>query len=298
MKKIIALLLCLAMAMALCACGSTTEVGENTEATVGTEAPIETQPVETEPVMASATEHMTIHGICVDNSYVDDDGSPLKMVYLFYTLTAGDTNLEIDSTYTNMTIGANTYQSANYANSAAVCSYTSSFYYGSYIEDVYVGTSLQVIATFKIPEGDLTGGKTITLEDYQIPDEELILMTTDEIQFFESPEEMAAAMDPAGYEQEMYAREPADAETEKQVKDLINGYYWSFYVNSTSYEIEFWADNNFEVRTAFGTNGGTYTVQNGYIFCTYSGTGYTIEIPWVFANNDVDLDVVEAFDVY
>lgn len=29
-----------------------------------------------------------INALCVDDSYTSDDGSPLKMVYLLYTLTA------------------------------------------------------------------------------------------------------------------------------------------------------------------------------------------------------------------
>ena len=294
MKKIIALLLSLILALSLCACGSSTSAETQApEAEQTTEAPTEATE-ETEP---ATSQYMSIDAICVDSSYQDDDGTPLRMVYLYYTLTATDANLKIDSVYTTMTIGANTYTAENYADAAAACDYTPNYYYSRYIEDVYVGTSLKVVATFKIPEGDLTAGKTISLSDTQIPDAELVALTTDEIQFFDSHLELAEAMDPEGYAAEILAREPADADTAKQVKSLINGYYWSFYVNSLSYEIEFWADNNFEVRTAYSSNSGTYTVQNGYIFCTYPDTGYTIEIPWAFADGDVDLDVVAAFDV-
>ncbi len=82
------------------------------------------------------------------------------------------------------------------------------------------------------------------------------------------------------------------------MKELINGYYWQFYVNSTAYELEFWAENNFEVRTSLGTsNSGTYSVRNGYLFCTYPDTGYTIEIPYEFADGDISLDLTDAFDV-
>lgn len=157
---------------------------------------------------------------------------------------------------------------------------------------------MNVIATFKIPEGDLEGGKTITFADSQIPGIEGLSMTTDEIMHFGAPEEIAAVMDPEGFERAMYAREDADSDTVRQVKNLINGYCWSFYVNNISYEIEFWADNNFVVRTSFGTESyGTYTVQNGYVFCTYPDTGYTVEIPYTLTDSGIDLDVIEGFDV-
>ena len=82
------------------------------------------------------------------------------------------------------------------------------------------------------------------------------------------------------------------------VKNQINVYYWTCYVNSTTYELEFWADNNFEVRTSLGTsNSGTYSVRNGYIFCTYPDTGFTVEVPYEITDEGFDLDIIAAFDV-
>ena len=90
----------------------------------------------------------------------------------------------------------------------------------------------------------------------------------------------------------------ADAETVTKVKEALNGYYWSFYVNSTSYKLSFEAPDNFEMKTAFGTNGGTYAVKTGYIFCTYSSNGKTVEIPYGWKDNgEIDLDTITAFDV-
>ena len=78
----------------------------------------------------------------------------------------------------------------------------------------------------------------------------------------------------------------------------MNGYYWSFYVNSTSYEIEFAAPNSFTVRTSLGTSkSGTYSIRNGFVFCTYPDTGYTVEIPYTLVDGNLELDVVEGFDV-
>lgn len=69
-----------------------------------------------------------------------------------------------------MTInGANSYDSDHFANAASAHEYMPGYLYTSYITDVYVGSSVNVMATFKIPEGDLAPGRTITLEDTQIP---------------------------------------------------------------------------------------------------------------------------------
>lgn len=240
---------------------------------------------------------MTVNGICVDDSYVDEDGSSLKLVYLFYTITANDSNLQIDSKYTNMIIGGNTYESDNFADVAGACKYTANYYYGSYIQDVYVGETMNVVATFYIPLAELEPGKTVTLADHQIPGVESLTLSTDEFMHCGSSEEIAAMMDPEGFEQEMYAREEAGWETAQQVSNQLNNYYWSFYVNNTSYKLEFWAPNNFSVTTAFGTNSGTYSVRNGYVFCTYPDTGYTVEIPYTLVNGELDLDTIGGFDV-
>lgn len=82
------------------------------------------------------------------------------------------------------------------------------------------------------------------------------------------------------------------------VKSLINGYYWWCYVNSTKYEVEFYKPDIFEVRTSIGiTNRGKYSVRNGFIFCTYDSNGVTIKIPYEIVNGDVEMNLVEAFDV-
>lgn len=268
------------------------------------DAPSDNAPLPEESQVLAPTEGpavhcgMTINGICVDDSYVDEDGKPLKLVYLFYTISADSGNQKIDSKYTQMFIGSNQYESDHFADVAAACKYTPNYYYGSYIQDVYVGTSMNVIATFYIPEGDLEPGKTVTLQDSQIPGIEAIHFTTDEFQHFATPEEIAMTMDPEGYEMSMYAREEADDATTKLVRDQLNGRYWSFFVNNLSYKLEFSAKNKFSLTTSFGTQSGTYSVRNGYVFCTYPDTGYTVEIPYEIVDGKVDLDTIAGFDVF
>ena len=120
---------------------------------------------------------------------------------------------------------------------------------------------------------------------------------TDDIQHFASDEAIAEAMDADGYKVAMEKREEADDERRREVEGLINGYYWSFFVNNTSYDIEFFKGNEFEVRTVLGSNGGEYSVRNGYIFCTYSSNGAVVEIPYTIENGEIELDVTTAFDV-
>lgn len=294
MKKLTALALSLALTLSLAACGGGTTTQES-GAPAGSAAPEETTPAGSgETVTASGA--ISIDAIAVDDSWRDDEESPLRMVYLFYTVTAADTNLEADSVYTEMTInGSNTYESENYPGT---CDYLSSYYYSSYIEDVFMGTSLKVACTFQIPEADLAAGRSITFTDHNYPEMDDLSMSTDDIQHFDGVEAMAEAIDPEGYQAELEKRAEADPERTEMVKNQINGYYWTCYVNSTTYELEFWADNNFEVRTSLGTsNSGTYSVRNGYIFCTYPDTGFTVEVPYEITDEGFDLDIIAAFDV-
>lgn len=243
------------------------------------------------------TSYMSVDGIYVDNSYEDKENSSLKLVYLFYTAKTNDKNLKIDSKSAKLTIGGmNQYESTG--NLDKKCIYMSSYYYSDYLEDIFVGDSLKVVETFKIPQGDLAAGKDIKITKAQLPETEKIYISTDDIIYCDNAEKIAEKVDPDGYAAELTKRTDADQSTVNRVKSLINGYEWKFYVNSVAYTIEFISPNKFELRTAFGTNSGTYTVKNGYIFCTYPSNNYTVEIPFAFTDDgDIDLDVVTAFDV-
>ena len=303
-KKWIPLLLAGLLVLSLCACaGGTTP----TPATAPTEEPKQTavpttatEPVETEPPIVTATNHITINGICVDDSYVDSDSKPLKMVYLLYTLTATGEKLKIDSKYTKLTIAeTNSYESDHYASTAAASEFMPNYLYTSYITDVYVGESKNVMATFYVPEGDLAEGKIITVSDSQLPDPELLRFTTDEIVHYAGPEEIAQEYDAEGYANYLYLLEEADADTVKKVNEEIVGYEWWCYVNNTKYTVGFQKNNGFYVKTSLGiNNSGTYSVRNGYLVCTYSNSDNSIKIPYTFKEDGkFSLDLVEAFDV-
>ncbi len=242
---------------------------------------------------STKSDYVSIDAICVDDSYRDNDNSPVRMVYLFYTVTAQETNLKIDSKM-DLKIGANEYSSAR---SFDAKKFIKNYYNSIYLENVYVGTSLKVLSSFSIPEGDLTPGKAITLSKTEIPDVGNLSLSTNDIQHFNGIEEIAAAIDPDGYKEMVYLREEADTELSQKVKSAINGYEFSGWVSNLDYTIKFRSGNKFSLTISpMGGGEGTYSVRNGYIFCTYDSTGVTLEIPYEFKDNGkIDLDIAFAF---
>lgn len=270
MKKITALILALMMVLSLVACGG----GGSAKS-----------------VMSSKT--VNIDAVCVDDSYRDDNESPLRMVYVFMTVTPADENMKSGSTTLSMTIGeSNSYDAENYPSANK---YADSYYYSSYLEDIYVGTAFKLVSTILVPEGDLAAGKTVTLSSSSIDGLDDIHFSTDDIQHFNSDEEVTKAADPDGYAAAMAAREPADGETAAFVKSYITSYTFNLYMNGISYALSFQGDN-FSLQTQLGTNGGTYVIQKEYIVCTYDSNNYSVEIPYTIEGDKVDLDTVTAFD--
>lgn len=278
MKRFLALILALVMVLSLAACGGGSD--DNGKGDSGSQS-------------VMSTETVTVDAVCVDDSYRDDDESPLRMVYVFMTITPANENLQTGSTLFSMTIGeSNTYDSEHYPSANE---YADSYYYSSYLEDIYVGSSLKLVSTMLVPEGDLTAGKTVTLSSSLIADVEGIHFTTDDIHHFNSDEEVTKAADPDGYAAAMAAREPADEKTAAFVKNYITQYTFNLYMTGVSLKLSFQGDN-FTLKSTLGTNGGTYVIQKEYIVCTYDSTGYSVEIPYTIEGDKVDLDTTTAFD--
>lgn len=300
MKKIIALLLVLAMSLSLCACGGSEEKQPEP---VATEAPVETTAAPTEttipaPIFITETAHCILDGIYVDNSYVDEKNPSLKMVYVLYTAFTNDQNLKVCSKLSKMEFETgNTYSSEHY--SKAYHDYMPNYYSSNYLEEIFIGGSLKVMSVFQVPEAEFSASEVITVKPYGLPDGEELKVAASDVQFFDSSDVLAETVDPEGYAQALLLREPADEATTSKVKKAINGYYWSFYVNNTSYEIEFYAPNKFEVRVkALGvTNSGKYEITNGFIVCTYDSNGAVVEIPWSWGDSDIKIDAASAFSV-
>lgn len=248
------------------------------------------------------TNYTNIDGIYVDKSYTDKEKSSKKMVYLFYTVTSSNENIKLSSTLTGITIDdKNKYDSEIYS-SHKPCEFMGNYYYSKYLKEVNVGETLKVVETFEIPSADLKSGKPITFVNSHIPETEELCVLTDSIVFCDSAENIAKKVDPKGYKAEKEKQKNADSSTMQKVKNSINGYYWTCYVNSTSYKVEFSDPDIFTVtgyigRASSGGRSGTYSVKNGYIYCTYPDTGYTVKIPYEFKDGNIDLDIVAAFDV-
>ena len=275
MKKLLSFALVLALIVSLCACGAGVSAGPK-----------------------NANDNVTIEGIYVDDSYVKEEGSPLKRVYMFLNVTATDENLKVDSGYFKMTIGENSYDSAF---SKGACDYAPSYYYSSYIEDLYVGNSQKLALTFEVPSGDLVAGKEISFYDSDLPVDDL-KMTTDDIVTCANAEEVCKLADPDGYAVEADKHAPADEATVKQVSGDLNGYYWEFQVAVgtmiQNHELEFYAPNEFELRTTLGSNGGTYEVKKAFIYITYSTNNHTVKIPYEYKDGELYLHCSTAFSIY
>lgn len=285
MKKIFAIVLATLMLLAFAACGAKGAAGNGTVTSAG---------------------HISIDGICVDDSYADDDNEALRMVYLFYTVNGNDENVIVDSTRTEVTInGANSYKSNNLFQ---INAFAENYYYSTTQKEVSMGASLKVVETFVIPEAELATGRTIALKNDWIKGTKKIKLSTDDIKHFNSDEEVAKAMDPDGYASVLEKRKPADAETVKKVSSNLNGYYWTFYYgkvdiinhtdNSMTGKIEFSDPNNFVKSDSLGFSAsGTYEVLKGFVACTYQSNGLIVYIPWNFDENDgLNLDCDTAFE--
>lgn len=247
-----------------------------------------------EPVLSA--EGITVDGIYVDDSYVDSESPSLKMVYLFYTATATDKNLSVDSKYTNMTIGENKYESEFYSSEATVKGKTS-YYYSKSLKDIYVGEpSCKILATFKVPEADLSSGSAVSLKDSDIPNMEQLSFTTDDMKHAQSGDEIARQVDPEKYAEELAKYDPADEETCASVQDAIIGYEYYSYYGRLCTKVYFSNAESFKLEKPISKK-GTYQILKGYIALTYDGNEQpSAYVPWSWKDNgQISLDLTAGF---
>ncbi|MCM1509073.1 MAG: Ig-like domain-containing protein [Ruminococcus flavefaciens] len=242
------------------------------------------------------TNYTNIEGIYVDKSYKDKDNSSKKLVYLFYSVTSPDNNIKSGTRYNKITVdGINTYESKEAV--IGKNSYMGNYHHSDYYKDINVGETVKFFDTYQIPESELKAGKVLTFGNSNIPETEKLVMLTDNIVFCKNAMEIAKKADPKGYKEETNKRKAASAEMIAKVKKEIDGYEWSFYVNSISYKLGFSSPNKFAVTTRLGSNGGSYSIKNGYVFCKYDSNGTVVEIPYEFKDGKFDFGIIEAFDV-
>lgn len=274
MKKIFIFILAITFCLSLCSCDSAPK----------------------EPEVIKETDGLVLENLVVDDSYRDSDNSPRRAVYAFFTINANLKNIEFDSKYMDIIINeTNTYTSE--VLPGALCAFAPNYLYTGYIETAYIGESKNLVATFLIPEGDLVAGRQIKFNDSQIEGISNLCMFTDDIIHVNGDAEACKVADPEGYAETAKKYEEASPEMTEKVRTLINGRYWEGYVNPTWYRVEFASPNNFSVTTSLGTNSGTYSVRNGYIFCTYKSNGNTIKIPYEIKEQGVTMDLAETFRI-
>ena len=284
-KKILGVLLVLVLMLGLTGCG------------------------EKAPTKVMESKSIKVNGVYVDESYEDEDGDGLKAVYLFYTVKAADTNYKVSSK--DIQIKVNDTNSYSPVMKKDFIPYYTNYYYSDFLEEVYVGKSLNVLATFEVPEGDLKDSKLIKLEDSDISDIGEIFFTTNDVKFMKNMEEISKDLDKktfdVRYKERQNALAVADEATTTNVRNLINGYYFEF-TNYTAknvamrYRIDFDWTNYFKLTSSVGTaslsNDGTYEVRNGYIALTYNSNGHTVFVRYELENDDISLYASEAFSLY
>lgn len=286
MKKILIITL-FAFLFTITGCTEKTVFGENTQ----------------NENLVLESNYITIDGIYVDESYEDED---MGLVYLFYTINANDSNIELSSTSMSMRINDKNDYTSN-TNYDLIPKYTN-YYYSSFIKDIYVDQTYKVCSTIEVAKGDLEGSKTITLSNSNISDIDKIKFTTDNIKHMDNIADISKDLDSEVFEvkytKEQNALADVDEDREKYIHNNINGYYYTINVNIgtqiSQIELEFSEPNNFTLTSNFGlSNYGTYEVKNSIIILNYH-TGLSKNVSYELdENGDVILtNASEEFSSY
>lgn len=273
----------LALSLGLGGCGGTAPQGS--AATAAEEEQPSTQ-----------TDHIKVEGMYANDGYTGGDNEKLKMLYVFYEVTATDENLSLGCGGVNhITIGKNTYGAGLHQCGSRMLG---NYYYSTLNEDIYSGDSLKMLLTFEVPESDLEPGKDIFLDVSGIPDCDKLELSTDDIVHCASAEEVAQKADPEGYAAEIQNHEDADAETASAVSSQLNGHYYSFFVNNFSYKIEFYDPNTYSLSSMGLQTTGTYSVKKGYVVLTNNDNGAVNECPYSFDEaGALKIELADGFDV-
>lgn len=260
------------------------------------EAAPEAEP-EPEPIEVVESKYVTIDGVFVNNGYANKESDSLKRVYVFYTVNTADKNFDVTSSNLTLTVdGLNEYEASS-SLGGFKGTYENT---GNVVKNVYVGDSVRLLSIFDIPQGDLEPGKTITFDSFMIDDLDGLAVFTDSIVFADSLEEISQTIDPEGYEEEQWLREPADAETVSAVMNYLP--YYEYYASGRgmSWTANFYESGEFEIEMSVSgapiSNTGTYTICNGYIALYYPSNDHTTYLPWEWndSGTNVSIDIYEG----
>ena len=110
-----------------------------------------------------SNEQIRIDGIYIDES---QDDSVMELVYVFYTVTATDKNIELSSNDLTLVVNDNNdYESLLYDEYNPL--YTN-YYYNNDLKTIYVDKSFKICTTYKIPTSDLNERSTITFKNSKV----------------------------------------------------------------------------------------------------------------------------------
>ena len=242
------------------------------------------------------SKYMKIEGIYVDNSYEDKDDPDMKKVYLFYTQNAADKDMNVSISNGKIVIDENNeYESYHLPKS---CVYMPGYYYSDYDKELTSGQTLKVAETYTIPENVLKKGKNINIVNEEVLGDKNLSFPVDEIIYCDDVKEIAKDIDPEGYKEEQDKRKKADDKTIKEVRAQIDNTYIDFYANTIYYRLEFSEPDVFSlnINNSF-TNGGKYSIRNGYISCTFDSNNKTTYVPYEMKDGEIILYPEIAWDV-
>ena len=118
-------------------------------------------------------------------------------LYVVYTAHTNGKNMKIDCKSMKITVNdTNTYSAVR---SKDQIRYMKNYYNGAYLKEVNIGDSVKFVETFEIPTAELEAGRTIRISKSLIPDSDKIRLSTDQIVFCDSPEEIASFGDDRRY---------------------------------------------------------------------------------------------------
>lgn len=270
-KKILLLILVIASLFMIAGCGKEEKKDE---------------PKDTDVMKA---EHVSIDGAYVDESFEDEN---LAILYLFYTVDSKNDNLELASSTISIKINDNEY-SANVSKDL-IPKYTN-YAYSDFIKKVYVGKTYKICSTYKVAKGDLEGDREIKLSTYKINGVDAVHFKVSKVQKMENLDKISEALDKnvytEKYNKEQETMSKVDSTTLKKVRNAINGYIYSGYVNVgnslSKLTMEFSKPNKFKVKMGALSNSGTYDIRKGALILNYK-TGKSVTVLYEYKNNSVE----------
>ena len=224
---------------------------------------------------------MTMDGLYLDDSYVDEKSDVLKAVHVVYTV-GSDNNFDVNYHTLKLKIGENSYEGEHIDQFDSLDDKIPNVIHTDVLNDttIYAGESRQVLVTYLVPEADLEAGKEITFSDSEGLGSSNIKMSTNDIIRISSVNELAQAIDPNGYASYQAKYNPATADTAEVVSNQLNGYYFATVYNGMSIRYEFAAPNAYTATVSGQSTTGTYEVLNGFIKLTVDSTGYESYAPY------------------